>query len=244
MFKPVGGSMKYTLEDLLANSKLPGRRANLELLYDFRKNVSLETVKKCLLLKNHDLNNTPEEFAVMCGIVGYCEFHNENVQEVFEFLDEFAQSESWRVRESVAMAIQSMLISHEEESLEEIKKWLQKTELNKRAMIAGLCTPRLQSIEAVNSVTVKILDQLMGEVLDWIGKLSEEQKALRKALGYCWSIVIEANPIKMKSVFEMYFKLENKNIEWILKSNLKKNRLLKLDEKWVNSLMNQISKLS
>ena len=233
--------MEYTLEYILTNSKLPGRRANLELLYEFKIHASQESVSACLSLKDYDLINTPEEFAMMCGVVGYCELNRENVDDVFELLEEYAQSESWRVRESVAMGIQYMLILNEDKSLKAIKGWFNKTDFHRRAMIAGLCTPRLQLIETISRETAFILEQLMKDVLAWQGKLSEEQKALRKALGYCWSIAIEANPSQLKPLFKKYYKYENKNIIWILKSNLKKNRLVKLDEKWVHSSMNQIS---
>ncbi len=233
--------MKYTLDYLLVNSKLPGRRANLELLYDFRKHASKEIVMKCLSLKNKDLKNTPEEFAIMCGVVGYCEVYKDKTEQVFEFLDDYAQSESWRVREAVAMGIQHMLILSEEDSLQIIKSWLQKTNLHKRAIIAGLCTPRLQSIKAVSCETEIALECLMNAVSSWTGKLTEEQSVLRKALGYCWSIAIEANSSNLKPKFERYFDSENKNIRWILKSNLKKKRLIKLDDKWVNDSIRQIS---
>ncbi|WP_430883276.1 hypothetical protein [Fusibacter sp. JL216-2] len=231
--------MEYTLKYLLENSKLPGRRANLELLYDFEKCATEKIVLDCLAVKNHDLNNTPEEFAIMCGVVGYCKVNKDDVCGVFDFLEEYAQSYSWRVRESVAMGIQSMLILNEYKSLEVIKSWLNKTHLHQRAMIAGLCIPKLQTIEIIYRETAIILEQLMKEVLNWNGQLSEGQKALRKALGYCWSIAIEANPDSMKLEFEKYLRYENKHIVWIVRSNLKKNRLIKLDKKWVGRLTNE-----
>ncbi len=120
-----------------------------------------------------------------------------------------------------------------------IKSWLNKTHLHQRAMIAGLCIPKLQTIEIIYRETAIILEQLMKEVLNWNGQLSEGQKALRKALGYCWSIAIEANPDSMKSEFEKYLRYENKHIVWIVRSNLKKNRLIKLDIKWVGRLTNE-----
>ncbi len=43
--------MEYTLKYLLENSKLPGRRANLELLYDFEKCATEKIVLDCLAVK-------------------------------------------------------------------------------------------------------------------------------------------------------------------------------------------------
>lgn len=177
--------MEYTIRYLLENSKLPGRRANLELLYDFKRHASEDIVSDCLAVKNQDLNNTPEEFVVMCGVVGYCKVNKDNVEDVFELLEEYAQSYSWRVRESVAMGMQFMLISNECETLEVVKVWLNKTHLHQRALIAGLCTPELQAIEIISHETAIILEELMKAVLVWNGKLTEDQKVLRKALGYC-----------------------------------------------------------
>jgi hypothetical protein len=61
-----------TIEHLLTNSGLPGPRGNLELLYSFSQNATENEIKACFSFYSDDLRNSPEEFVVMCGIVGYC----------------------------------------------------------------------------------------------------------------------------------------------------------------------------
>lgn len=57
--------------------------------------------------------------------------------------------------------------------------------------------------------------------------------ALKKGLAYCWSVAIVKNQEVGKEVFEKWISSEDKNIMWIIKENLKKNRLIKMDEDWI-----------
>ncbi|HYH01476.1 MAG TPA: hypothetical protein VEC37_00090, partial [Bacillota bacterium] len=61
-----------SIDYLLKNSGLPGPRGNLELLYLFAKQATKDRVQECFSLYTEDVQNSPEEFVVMCGIVGYC----------------------------------------------------------------------------------------------------------------------------------------------------------------------------
>lgn len=64
--------MTKTIENLLENSRLPGPRGNLELLHSFVKNATVNEINECLTFYKDDLHNSPEEFVVMCGVVGLC----------------------------------------------------------------------------------------------------------------------------------------------------------------------------
>ena len=72
-------------------------------------------------------------------------------------------------------------------------------------------------------------------------KLTGEEKVLKKSLGYGWSVLIKSLPDEGKKVFEAYLKNKNKHIIWILKENLKKNRLIKTDKKWVDFMNSFLS---
>lgn len=65
------------------------------------------------------------------------------------------------------------------------------------------------------------------------GVLSDGQIALRKAFGYCWSVAIVAFPEEGKKSFEKLLPAKNKHVLWIVKENLKKHRLMKMDGEWV-----------
>jgi hypothetical protein len=78
-----------------------------------------------------------------------------------------------------------------------------------------------------------ILDKLTMGFDGIAGKLSDNQDTLRKTLGYGWSVAIVSLPDKGKLAFEKIAKYINKHIKWIVKENLKKNRLITMDKTWV-----------
>lgn len=98
----------YTIEYLLTNSNLPGPRGNLELLYLFAKAAEETTINQCLSYITADVENSPEEFVGMCGIVGYAVCHKAANQATIDFLQPYAAHSSWRIREAVAMGIQEI----------------------------------------------------------------------------------------------------------------------------------------
>jgi hypothetical protein len=52
-------------------------------------------------------------------------------------------------------------------------------------------------------------------------------------LGYCWSVAVAALPIDGKALMEKWLVNPDKDVQWIMKENLKKNRLRRMDEHWV-----------
>ena len=56
---------------------------------------------------------------------------------------------------------------------------------------------------------------------------------MRKTLAYGWSVAIVHAPTNGKKAFEKLLETESKHIKWIIKENLKKNRLIKMDTAWV-----------
>jgi len=57
--------------------------------------------------------------------------------------------------------------------------------------------------------------------------------ALRKGLGYCWSVAVVAAPGTGKKMMETWFSSDDKDIVWIMKENLRKKRLIRMDAEWV-----------
>ncbi len=111
----------------------------------------------------------------------------------------------------------------------------------KRTFVATLCEPALLKDSHTN---IKILD-VLGEITRGFesvtSKLDEGQNSLRKVLGYCWSMAIVYEPEHGKMVFEkitkdILDKSANKHVLWIVKENLKKNRLVKSDAQWVERI--------
>jgi hypothetical protein len=57
--------------------------------------------------------------------------------------------------------------------------------------------------------------------------------ALRKGLGYCWSVAVAALPVEGKALMEKWLVKQDKDVQWIMRENLKKNRLIRMDAEWV-----------
>ncbi len=239
---------KLSIEELLGNSNLPGPRGNLELLYQFMYFGTPEQVTSCLNLDNQEdsIQNSPEEFGVMCGVARTCVVEKERLQELVIELKSYANHSSWRVREAVCIGLQEVAKDvGTAPVLDAIKRWSSGSDFEKRAFVATLCEPALLKDGSTNT---KILDALVEMTHGFEGittKLDEGQTSLRKALGYCWSVAIVHETEYGKLVFEQIVKdtldkSTNKHVLWIIKENLKKNRLVKMESQWVEDLSEKI----
>jgi len=116
---------------LREQSRLPGTRANLELVSNLSSlltAVVLEQPDQVWMLLNYlvqdeqtVVSNTPDEFVVLCGVVAFgacATVRPEWRIEVFELLGHLACSGAWRVREGVAMAFQRLLPVAPQETIE------------------------------------------------------------------------------------------------------------------------------
>jgi hypothetical protein len=68
-------------------------------------------------------------------------------------------------------------------------------------------------------------------------RLTDGQVALRKALGYGWSVAVAASPEVGKAAFEAIALNPGKHIRWIVRENLKKRRLTGMDARWVECML-------
>jgi hypothetical protein len=50
-------------------------------------------------------------------------------------------------------------------------------------------------------------------------------RALRKALGYCWSVAVAADPVAGLPHFTAYATVEDRDVAWIVRENSRKARL-------------------
>jgi hypothetical protein len=69
---------------------------------------------------------------------------------------------------------------------------------------------------------------------------SEQFRALRKGLGYCWSVAVAASPQTGRPPFEAVVDRAaasgDRDLRWIARENLRKRRLERLDADWVAAL--------
>jgi len=106
--------------------------------------------------------------------------------------------------------------------------------------VRSACEPRLLTSDNVPSSVLDILDDVTSSIMNLKDNETKAFRVLKKGLAYCWSIALVACPEKGKKPFEKWMGCRDKNVIWIMKENLQKNRLLKMDEAWVS---NQMAKL-
>ncbi len=112
--------------------------------------------------------------------------------------------------------------------------WVSGTSLEKRAAIAAICEPEvLKNLRPVSRVF---------DLLDYVTSSIEGTKirdegftALRKALGYGWSVAVSVHPSIGKPRMERWIDIEDRDISWVMRQNLGKKRLARMDKKWVSA---------
>lgn len=221
---------------LLAESRLPGPRANLELAFAAAQEGSAEQ-----LLRYSDLDsqaapqNTPAEFLAVCGIIGLGYLMARGEGDYFQILRRKASDPRWRIRESVALGLQEYGRSSMEDLLDAMMDWSHGTPLECRAAVATLCEPGLLTDPVHAAKVMDILDRITASIKDQDDRKSQDFKVLRKGLAYGWSVAVAAQPELGKPMMEKWITSKDKDIRWIMKQNLKKKRLSRMDEVWVEN---------
>jgi hypothetical protein len=121
------------------------------------------------------------------------------------------------------------------ELIEEMEKWSTGGKLEQRAAAAALCEPRLLKDPLETQRVLHILDQITASISSEKIRKSEPFLALRKGLAYCWSVAVAAYPEAGKEYMEYWLMSTDKDIRWIMRENLKKDRLVRMDAAWVDS---------
>ncbi len=235
--------LEYYLRE---QSRLPGTRANLELVNSLSNLLAAivpEQPDQVWMLLHYlvqdektVVSNTPDEFVVLCGVVAFgacASVRTEWHTEVFEMMKLFACSNSWRVREGVAMALQRLLLVIPQDTIEFLLELATKGNcFQQRASIAAIAEPSLLQAQAMIDAALAI----QRFVLERLHELSttvrkrEDVRALRQSLGYTLSVVTAAAPEKGFALMRDCAGWNDPDINWILRENLKKKRLAKFVE--------------
>lgn len=220
---------------LLKNSGLPGPRGNLELAQAvadegspalFFRYLEFDPVRAPV--------NSPEEFLAFCGILGLGRLLAEGRADVLETVRRSASDPRWRVREGVAMALQRLGEVDMNSLVAEMRRWAKGSPLEQRAAAAALCEPSLLDRDRHVRATLSILDRITASIEKAEDRRSGEFRALRKGLGYCWSVAAAALPGEGLPRMERWCRSADPDIRWIMKQNLKKARLTKVNPAWVH----------
>lgn len=246
---------------LLANSGLPGPRGNLELAQAVAEEGSEEQFRRWLAFGPEQAPvNSPMEFLAFCGILGLgtllataskaaavrsltgaeppsgapgsTQGALTTEPALVLTLAHFAADPRWRSREAVAMALQRWGDADMESLLHAMVGWSRGSPWEQRAAAAALCEPRLLAIPERAVSTLRILDDITASLHQDQDRRSEAFRVLRQGLGYCWSVAVAAHPEAGRPFIEKWSTDRDPDIRWIMRENLRKKRLARLDPPW------------
>ncbi len=230
--------MLRTLDDwdafLLRESGLPGPRANLELVQAVADEGDYPRFQRYLAFGPEQAPvNSPQVFLAVCGVVGLGRLLAEGRQEVLATLRRCASDPRWRIREGVAMALQRLGDVDMAALLQVAEEWSRSNLLEKRAAAAAVCEPRLLGQPEHVGRVLQLLDVLTASLTQVVDRKSDDFRVLRQALGYCWSVAVVAWPEKGQPMMEHWLTSSDPDVRWVMRENLRKNRLQRLDAAWV-----------
>ena len=232
---------------LREQSRLPGPRANLELVEDLSALLAasveerpgqVRAVLTYLLADNREqiTTNTPAEFVILCGMVasGACAAEHPQWQaETFALLDSHATSVCWRVREGVVLAFQRLVKAAPAQALAYLSGLAASEDfLRQRVAVATLAEPVLLRDREVLAASLAMQRQAL-EHLREAG--AEERKregfrVLRQTLGYSLSVVAAATPDDGFALMRECATWNDDDVRWLLRENIKKKRLAKFPD--------------
>jgi hypothetical protein len=219
---------------LLEESGLPGPRGNIELAQVVADEGDRQLFWRYVALSADQAPvNSPFEFLAFCGVIGLGRLLAEGDNTIFRSLRHCASDPRWRIREGVAMALQRLGDVDMERLTIEMRDWGQGTLLEQRAAVAAVCEPRLLVQARHARAVLQLLDDITAGIGQVANRRSEDFLTLRKGLGYCWSVAVAALPTEGKALMEKWMVEPDRDTAWIMKQNLRKARLARIDVGWV-----------
>jgi len=205
---------------LKKHSGLPGARANLELVEAVGDEADADRLWQ--------LSASSDEFLALCGTAGLGKVALMEPATVMTWLKELASDPRWRVREGVAIALQRIGREDMSHLVAAMREWSADGPYIQRAAAAGLCEPALLKDREHAVQTLEILDQITTSLAASDDRKHDGFRVLRQALGYCWSVAAAAAPENALPYFEKWMQSRDKDVAWVMKSNLAKARMAAL----------------
>ena len=202
---------------LKKHSGLPGPRANLELVAAVAEEADPDRLWR--------YSASSDEFLALCGTAGLGRIALLEPDTVMAWLHELASDPRWRVREGVAMALQRIGRESMPRLIADMKVWARDNSYVQRAAVAGLCEPALLKNNADTVAVLATLDTITRSLASATDRGDEGFRVLRQALGYGWSVAAAAAPQNAKPYLEKWMRATDKDVVWVMKSNLAKARM-------------------
>ena len=206
---------------LTEHSGLPGPRANLRLVAAAARMAEDATVEL--------LAGSTDEYLLTCAAAALGRRADDAGAR--RRARALASCGLWRVRLGVEQGLQ-MLGDKDPEALRSVvEAWVQDADpLVKRAAVAAICEPRLLRSPESAVVAVSVCAAATRALPDMpiASKKSPGVRALRQALGYCWSVAVAADPEPGFAAFRA-LDASDPDVAWIVRENRKKKRLARLE---------------
>jgi hypothetical protein len=212
---------------LARHSGLPGPRANLELAAVASAVASAEDAARWAA--------SDDEYLALCGAMASARLGDD------DRLRLLANDRRWRVREGVALGLQRHRTADPQALIRMLDGWAAGSDLERRAAVATLAEPPLLRDHALAQAAIDVVDRVTADLAMSPDRRDDGFRALRKALGYAWSVVLAAGAPQARERFEALLGSEDPDVRWVVRENLKKARLERLDAAWVAALRRRAS---
>jgi HEAT repeat protein len=226
---------------LKKHSGLPGPRGNLELA---QAAADCGTARQFREWLKYDARraptNTPGEFVAFCGVLGHGRLLAEGGDQAVTILRRAASDPRWRVREAAAMGLQRLGAADMAKMLRVVEPWARGTPLEQRTAAAAGCEPVLLREPKHARRVLRMLDRITVSLARAQDRRTEEFRVLRQGLGYCWSVAIAALPEAGKPLLEKWAESRDPDVLWVVRENLGKARLARIEKRWVNALRSRM----
>lgn len=175
-------------------------------------------------------SGTGDEYLTFCAALGYGRLLARGERDAEPSLRAWAADERWRVREGVATGLQRLGDADLDALIGLTDDWARDRDPRvQRAAVAALCEPRLLVAPRAAGAAVELCSRL---TRDLVSRPRDERagkggRALRQALGYCWSVAVAADPDRGLPVF-LALDTADTDVAWIVRENSRKKRLAAL----------------
>jgi HEAT repeat protein len=204
-----------------AHSNLPGPRGNLELAHAFADWAPDDLVDS--------LAPDDDEYIRFCTVLALGQrLAGRGDPGLVEVLRGHARDARWRVREAVATGLQRVGDRNLPHLVAIVEAWAHDDDrLVQRAAVAAICEPRLLASPVGVKAALAACRDTTGALaaLPLEARRRDDVRALRQALGYCWSVAIAADPSAGLPSFAELRASEDPDVRWIVRENLRKARL-------------------
>ncbi len=207
---------------LVQHSNLPGPRANLELAAVASDVATAEEAARWAA--------SDDEYLALCGAMATARLGDDAL------LRRLANDGRWRVREGVAMGLQRHRAGDPDALVRLLDPWARGSDLERRAAVATLAEPPLLREPILARAALDVLDRVTADLSASADRRNDGFRVLRKALGYAWSVVVAAGAPEARARFEGLLASHDPDVRWVVRENLKKARLERLDAAWVATL--------